>query len=269
MSANVTRAFRKDFDKKTEGVDDLGAILDICAQAAAEILKSQTEGYRQRLFKEAGIGELGEKFADIKATIGTLKAGVARMAELEARNAELMARIAQLEAEPKVAPPAKAPKAPKAKAPKTGRMQNQILGVNLEEGETVYRSVGKGTDKRVFQATWSQTGKNFTCAELTPAVYTSPSSFARACASLVLGDTSASGHAINGWSVCWVERAGKKYLLSQLRTTAAPPAEAEEAEAPKPKAKGGAGTAVAKPPADPDTDSEDEEEEEEAEEDDE
>jgi regulator of replication initiation timing len=207
-------AFKATLDKHEEELD-YDVICDLLAEAAVTT-------YKQISKKTSA--ELSAAAQQVEALTGERDAATAEVAALRAR-------IAELEAAPK---PAKAKAAAKPR-PKHGRMQNQILKVNLNEGETVYRKVGGET----YTAIWSKADATLTCAAL-DATFTSPSSFAVACAKAVFADDKS--HAVNGWDVCWVERDGKKYKLSALRTAAAPPAE-EEAEEAAP-AHGGAGHAA-------------------------
>jgi hypothetical protein len=166
------------------------------------------------------------------------------------------ARIAALEAELAAAKAAKPKRtAAAAEKPKHGRMQNQILNVNLTDGETVFRKCGKGAAEKTFAANFIKATNQFRCEEL-GATFGSPSAFAKACAVRVLGNDSKSGHAVNGWDACWVERDGKKYTLSQLRTAPAPPA---EPEAPKPAASAAASVAGSDDAEESDSDEEEEE----------
>lgn len=213
IESMMSKAFAESLTEVEETLDfsDMSVIADHLAPVA------------DKLFK-AGAKKLRE---DNSALTTRNEALTAQKAEADARIAALEAEIAKLKAEATAKPKAKA--APKPK-PKHGRMQNQILGVNLKNGEEVYRKVGRGSTERTFTAIWDSKAKTLTCAELQEEPFSSPSAFARACAFKVLGDGGKSGHAINGWDVCWVERDAKKYKLSALRTAAAPPAE-EEAEA--------------------------------------
>lgn len=95
----------------------------------------------------------------------------------------------------------------------------------LHDGEAVYRSVGaRIVDKKVFVAITRYTADGITytvraadqpMAWTDKEEFTSPSSFASACARVYNGDTEA--HEINGWNVCYVIRGGHKYFLCDLR----------------------------------------------------
>jgi hypothetical protein len=220
--------FTEEFTKTLKPLveDDDGEIAAALAKAAEVIFKAGT----RKLRTDAAAHETAMAAASSSAAaIGE---------ELEFARARIAALEAQLATATATGGGKKAKAAPAPK-PKKGRMVNQILTVNLTDGEVVFRKTGG----KLFEANWVAKDKHFNCTALGKA-YASPSGFAKACAEDALGDTSKSGHAINGWDVCWVERDGKKYKLSQLRTAAAPPEE-EAAPAPAPAAGGAGGGAAA------------------------
>jgi hypothetical protein len=206
----------------TEDGMDYDQIADVLATKGAEAAKSLSKKSREEAAaataaRDAAVAERLDAATTSAAVIATLRA-----------------RIAELEAAPKTKTKDTTPK-----APKHGRMQNQILKVNLNDGETVYRKVGGTT----HTAVWRKADATLHSATLDK-TFGSPSAFAKAVATAILGTEKE--HAVNGWDVCWVERDGKKYKLSALRTAAAPPEEtgAAPAEAPAPApapANGGAG----------------------------
>jgi len=143
-------------------------------------------------------------------------------------------RIAQLEAAAAAggaaAPKTKKPREKKAKT-KTGRTINQVITHNLADGERVYRSVGARAEAREFVATigYAADGSGAITYNVSPALqpmawtgaaqYTSPSTFASACAKVFKGDDEP--HHINGWNVCYVKRGGNKVFLRDLRVAGA------------------------------------------------
>ena len=211
-----------DADATEDGLD-YEQIATLLATKGSEAAKSLSKKSRD---------EAAAAIAERDAAVAQLAAGALECAEAAAEIATLRARIAELEAAPK-------PKAAPAK-PKHGRMQNQILKVNLNDGETVYRKVGGTT----HTAVWRKADSTLHSAALDK-TFGSPSAFAKAVATAILGTEKE--HAVNGWDVCWVERDGKKYKLSALRTAAAPPEEAEAAPA---AANGGAGAPAEEAAAD-------------------